>query len=56
MPGLFISYRREDSAGYAGRLFDMLIAEFGKENIFILETAFDYDKQRLLTRAARLAV
>ena len=30
MPGVFISYRREDSAAYAGRLFDILSAEFGR--------------------------
>lgn len=35
MPGVFISYRRSDSGGYAGRLFDILSAHFGKENIFM---------------------
>ena len=35
MPGVFISYRREDSGGYAGRLFDILSAQFGKENLFM---------------------
>lgn len=35
MPGIFISYRREDSAAYAGRLFDMLSTEFGQENTFM---------------------
>ena len=35
MPGVFISYRREDSAAYAGRLFDMLSAEFGPQNTFM---------------------
>jgi hypothetical protein len=35
MPGVFISYRREDSAAYAGRLFDILSAEFGPENTFM---------------------
>ena len=35
MPGVFISYRREDSAAYAGRLFDILSAEFGAENTFM---------------------
>src|ERR1039458_9663631 len=34
-PGVFISYRREDSGGYAGRLFDILSAQFGKENLFM---------------------
>lgn len=35
MPGIFISYRREDSAAYAGRLYDWLSQRFGKEAIFI---------------------
>ncbi len=35
MPGVFISYRREDSSGYAGRLYDILIAHFGRDNIFM---------------------
>ena len=35
MPGVFISYRREDSAAYAGRLFDILSTEFGSENTFM---------------------
>ena len=32
---IFISYRRDDSAGYAGRLFDNLSAHFGKDQIFM---------------------
>lgn len=32
---IFISYRRDDSAGYAGRLFDFLTAQFGENNIFM---------------------
>ena len=35
MSGVFISYRREDSGGYAGRLFDVLSARFGRENTFM---------------------
>ena len=35
MPGVFISYRREDSSGYAGRLYDILVAHFGRDNIFM---------------------
>ena len=34
MPGLFISYRRSDSEAYAGRLYDRLAAEFGKNRVF----------------------
>lgn len=35
MPTFFISYRRDDSAGHAGRLHDRLVEHFGRENIFI---------------------
>jgi len=34
MPGIFISYRREDSAGFAGRLADALEARFGTAQVF----------------------
>lgn len=34
MAGVFMNYRRDDSAGYAGRLFDGLAARFGSEQIF----------------------
>jgi hypothetical protein len=32
---VFISYRREDSAGHAGRLYDYLVNHFGKDRIFM---------------------
>jgi hypothetical protein len=32
---IFISYRRDDSAGYAGRLFDYLSSHFGPGNVFM---------------------
>jgi len=32
---IFISYRRDDSAGYAGRIFDHLSARFGADNVFM---------------------
>lgn len=32
--GIFVSYRREDSAGHAGRLYDKLVNHFGKDRIF----------------------
>ncbi len=35
MSGVFISYRREDSAPYAGRLYDRLSARFGAERVFM---------------------
>lgn len=34
MPGIFISYRRDDQAGFAGRLADALGLAFGPENVF----------------------
>lgn len=33
--GIFISYRREDSGAYAGRLSDWLVEHFGKQRIFM---------------------
>ena len=33
--GIFISYRREDSAGHAGRLYDRLFAHFGPDHLFM---------------------
>jgi TPR repeat protein len=35
MPRVFISYRREDVPGHAGRLYDRLQREFGADNVFI---------------------
>ena len=35
MPIIFISYRRDDTSGYAGRLCDRIRKEFGRENVFI---------------------
>jgi hypothetical protein len=35
MARIFVSYRREDSAGHAGRLYDHLCAYFGAERIFM---------------------
>jgi hypothetical protein len=32
---IFISYRRDDSEGEAGRLFDDLVREFGSKNVFM---------------------
>jgi formylglycine-generating enzyme required for sulfatase activity len=33
MPKIFICYRRDDSAGMAGRIYDRLEARFGRENL-----------------------
>ena len=32
---VFISYRREDSAAYAGRIYDAMVARFGESNVFM---------------------
>jgi TIR domain/Sel1 repeat len=32
---IFISYRREDSGGWAGRLYDRLSQHFGRDNVFM---------------------
>ncbi len=37
--GVFISYRREDSGGYAGRIYDRLRSRLGQGNVF-----FDVDR------------
>jgi len=46
MPGIFISYRREDSSAYASRLYDRLSNHFGKDNVFMdidsIEPGFDF--------------
>jgi hypothetical protein len=41
MAGVFISYRREDSPGHAGRLFDRVRARFGDDTVFMDVTAID---------------
>ncbi len=41
MPRIFVSYRRSDSAGHTGRLYDSLAAEFGEANVFLDVTAID---------------
>jgi hypothetical protein len=34
-PKVFISYRRDDSAGHAGRVMDRLESEFGRDHLFM---------------------
>lgn len=41
MPGVFISYRRQDSAGHTGRLFDRLRARLGPGRVFMDITGID---------------
>ena len=33
MPGIFISYRRDDAPGYAGRLYDFLAERYGQDRV-----------------------
>ncbi len=35
MPRIFISYRRGDSAGHTGRLYDRLVDHFGQDQVFM---------------------
>ena len=35
MRGIFISYRRDDAEGQAGRLFDDLAAHYGRDAVFM---------------------
>ena len=35
MPKTFISYRRDDSSGHAGRLYDHLTGHFGPGQVFM---------------------
>ncbi len=35
MPDIFISYRREDTSGYAGRLYDQISSHFGQDHVFM---------------------
>ena len=35
MPKIFISYRRDDSAGHTGRIHDRLLEHFGADDLFI---------------------
>jgi hypothetical protein len=35
MPGLLISYRRDDAEAYAGRIYDQLVLAFGKDAVFM---------------------
>jgi hypothetical protein len=41
MPDVFISYRREDTSGYAGRLYDQISARFGREHVFMDVTTIE---------------
>jgi TIR domain len=34
-PKVFITYRREETAAHAGRLYDAMVARFGEANVFM---------------------
>ncbi len=48
MSGIFVSYRRSDSQGEAGRLFDDLVKHFGEDTVFMdvaaIEAGRDFRK------------
>ena len=63
MPAIFISYRRNDTEGEAGRLFDDLISEFGENSVFMdvsaIEAGRDFRKaidESVATCGALLAI
>ena len=35
MSRIFINYRRETASGYAGRLYDRLVMQFGRDNVYM---------------------
>ena len=48
MPAVFICYRREQSGGHAGRLYDRFRQEFGDDNVFMdvaIEPGVNFKKQ-----------
>jgi hypothetical protein len=44
MGSIFISYRRDDSEGQAGRLYDDLVAVFGSDSVFMDVAAIQYGR------------
>jgi hypothetical protein len=49
---VFISYRRQDSAAYAGRVYDAMVARFGERNVFMdLDLAPGVDFVERITNA-----
>lgn len=60
MRAIFLSYRRDDSEGEAGRLFDDLVGHFGENSVFMdvaaIEAGRDFRKaieERLRKRRSR---
>jgi hypothetical protein len=48
---IFISYRRDDSEGQAGRLYDDLIRQFGEGSVFM-----DVAASSLVSISAKLSI
>ena len=48
MPAVFVSYRRDDAEGEAGRLYNDLVAQFGEDSVFMdvaaIEVGRDFRK------------
>jgi hypothetical protein len=45
---VFICYRREETAAYAGRIYDAMVARFGEENVFMdveMAPGIDFEKR-----------
>ena len=38
--GIFVPYRRDDSADTTGRMYDRLVDRFGREHVFRMSTRF----------------
>jgi hypothetical protein len=55
MPTIFLSYRRDDSAGYAGRLRSSLEAKLGEGSVFRDVDAIE-PGQDLFMRSSRASV
>jgi hypothetical protein len=51
--GVFISYRRQESSGMAGRLYDRLVARFGDDQVFmdVDKIALGVDFAEVITQA-----
>ena len=43
MGSIFLSYRREDTEGQAGRLYDDLVTVFGSDSVFMDVAAINLD-------------
>ena len=50
---IFINYRRDDASGWAGRLYDQLVAHFGEDSVFFDVESLEPGMHWLSTIAAR---